>query len=193
MYFRARGFTLLETIVALLISSFAVAMVFQSLRIFVLARDRVAASGATLDRDQLALTWMRQSAEGLLSTNAVVFKGNRHDWSGVTTAAMLARPGVPQLVQWNLSVNGTPAAAYVQGSNSRLTLMMPAGGLEFLYMDEDGKTHRQWPPAMGAFPQLPSAIALEAIGRDRPLFVAPVIAAHNPLPNQGPFDAEGDQ
>ena len=190
---RAPGFTLLETIVALLISSLAVAMVFQSLRVFAVARDRVAATGATLDRNRLALAWMRQSVEGLLATNAVPFKGDRQDWAGATTGAMLARPGVPEVVKWRLSGNGAAAAAYRQGHGAETVLPLPAGRLGFLYLDADGRTHRQWPPALGTYPQLPAAIALVSADHAQPLFIAPVLAHHEPLPSQGPFDAEGDE
>ncbi len=190
---RRRGFTLLETIVALLISTLAVAMVFQSLHVFALARDRVAAAGATMDRNRLALAWMRQSAECLLATDAIPFKGERERWSGVSSAALLTRSGVPEAVQWQLSGDGAAAAAYRQNRDKQLVLPMPAGRLHFVYVDAEGKAHRQWPPALGAYPQLPAAIALVSADRAQPLFIAAVLAHHDPLSNQGPFDAEGDQ
>ena len=191
---RRRGFTLLETIVALLISTLAVAMVFQSLHVFALARDRVAAAGATMDRNRLALAWMRESAESLLATDAIPFKGERERWSGVSSAALLTRSGVPEAVQWQLSGDGAAAAAYRQNrSNKQLVLPMPAGRLHFVYVDAEGKAHRQWPPALGTYPQLPAAIALVSADRAQPLFIAAVLAHHDPLSNQGPFDAEGDQ
>lgn len=192
MSHRQRGFTLLETIVALLISSLAVAMVFQNLHVFALARDRVAAAGATMDRNRLALAWMRQSAEGLLATDALPFQGGRTRWRGISVASVLSRPGVPERVQWQLSSQGAAAAAYRQNHGRQRVLPLPAGRLHFVYLDADGKTHRQWPPALGTYPQLPSAIALISADHAQPLFVAAILASHNPLPDQGPFDAAGD-
>jgi hypothetical protein len=34
--------------------------------------------------------------------------------------------------------------------------------VKFVYVDEMGEPHDQWPPALGLFPQLPSQIQIES-------------------------------
>ncbi len=190
---RARGFTLLETIVALAISMMVVTIVFQSLRVFSLARERVAATGATVDRNQLTLAWMRDSVAGLLAVDKKPFKGNASGWSGTTTNAMLQPEGIPVPVRWRLGQNGAPAIAYREWDGSALVLPAPARELRFVYLDAKGDAHAHWPPRLGEFPDLPSAIALLAQGHQAPLLVVAVIGQKKPLTDQGPFDTEGDQ
>ena len=190
---RARGFTLLETIVALAISMMVMTIVFQSLRVFSLARERVAATGATVDRNQLTLAWMRDSVAGLLAVDKKPFKGNASGWSGTTANAMLQPAGIPVPVHWRLGQNGAPAIAYREWDDAALVLPAPARELRFVYLDAKGDAHTHWPPRLGEFPDLPSAIALEALGHQAPLLIVAVIGQKKPLIDQGPFDTEGDQ
>ncbi|MCK9366962.1 MAG: prepilin-type N-terminal cleavage/methylation domain-containing protein [Metallibacterium scheffleri] len=186
------GFTLLETIVALAISMMVVTIVFQSLRVFSLARERVAATGATVDRNQLTLAWMRDSVASLLAVDKKPFKGNASGWSGTTANAMLQAAGIPVPVHWQLGQNGAPAIAYREWNGPALVLPAPARELRFAYLDAKGAVHSHWPPRLGEFPDLPAAIALEARGHAAPLFVVAIIGQKKPLTDQGAFDTEGD-
>ena len=190
---RVRGFTLLETIVALAISMLVVTIVFQSLRVFSLARERVAATGATVDRNRLTLAWLRDCAAGLLAVDGKPFKGDAKGWSGTTANAVLQQVGIPVPVHWQVGSGGSPAILYRQWQERALVLPAPASELHFVYLDAKGNVHTHWPPRLGKFPDLPSAIALLARGHESPLLIQAVIGHKQPLTDQGPFDAEGDQ
>ena len=64
--------------------------------------------------------------------------------------------------------------------------------MRFVYLDAKGDAHTHRPPRLGEFPDLPSAIALEAQGHQAPLLVVSIIGQKKPLIDQGPFDTEGD-
>ncbi|EQD60412.1 type II secretion system protein, partial [mine drainage metagenome] len=165
----------------------------QSLSVFGLARERVAATGATVDRNQLTLAWMRDSVASLLAVDKKPFKGNASGWSGTSANAVLQPAGIPVPVRWQLGQNGAPAIAYSEWAGHALVLPAPAGELRFAYLDAKGEQHSHWPPRLGEFPDLPAAIALEVQGHAAPLFVVAIVGQKKPLTDQGSFDTEGDQ
>lgn len=190
-----RGLTLLEMIVTLLIASLIVLVTFQSLHVFAVARERVAAYGATLDRNRLVLGWLRDSSESLIAVPKPVFKGDAKGFEGTVTAPVLERAGVPTPVRWRIDASGLAALDYREFDGKPLLLPLPEGGqLHFEYFDASGKPHDQWPPALGEHPDLPAAIALLAgPDGDHPLLIAAILGARKPWLQPGPFDAAGDE
>ena len=190
-----RGLTLLEMIVTLLIASLIVLVTFQSLHVFAVARERVAAYGATLDRNRLVLGWLRDSSESLIAAPKPVFKGDAEGFEGTVTAPVLERAGVPTPVRWRVDASGLAALDYSEFGGKPLLLPLPEGGrLHFEYFDASGRPHDQWPPALGEHPDLPAAIALLAgPDGDQPLLIAAILGARKPWLQPGPFDAAGDE
>ena len=64
---RVRGFTLMEVLVVLVIVSLTTAALFQMLGIYRIARERVSAQVAEVDRRTLVQEWFTDSIHGLLA------------------------------------------------------------------------------------------------------------------------------
>lgn len=198
-----RGFTLMEMLVVLLIASMALALTTQALSQYQRAYARTSASAQASREYRLSASWLRNSIQALIpspttgaSANAVggglmpdaplpVFDGDNHGFSGLTLAPVLAGQGVPVLQAWQV-VRG-PAGTDVlelQEEDRRILLSFPGTGrLQLHYLDDKGKVHDQWPPALGVWPQLPAAVVLEvASGADG--FGAATLAAAVTGPRQ---------
>ena len=172
----ARGFTLLEMLVVLLIAGMALALTSQALGQYRRANDRVAESTQAGREYRMAERWFRDSVMGLHavddSTQVVTltreglsplaFRGDERGFSGFTLLPVLSGQGVPTRQSWTIEPNryGQDTLA-LEEDGKRLTIPFPDTGLiQLSYLDAKGDTHSQWPPAEGEFPHLPAAVAL---------------------------------
>lgn len=187
------GFTLLETLVMLLLVSFAVTLMFEMLGTYRIARERAAAYAGTVDRQALFEAWLRDVIRGLHPTATQGLAGTPTAFRALTLNGLRQPPGAPVDAQWDL----------VPGQNEWTVRYTEAGTLlwelplratreaRFVYFDTDGKSHDAWPPATGLHPALPRSIALvreDDSGSTSRTLVASVLG---PLdPRLDPFELE---
>ena len=191
---RARAFTLMETLVMLLISALAMTLMFQALAGFNRSRQRAAALEGVRDNGAVVLDWLRDSIRGLvaldmtgLTTNAddpvLGLKGDAQGFTATTLDPLLGAAGVPVTISWHVQ----PAASgdrlvYRETGQQPLTLSLrEVGTLHFAYLDKDGKALPSWPPQLGLQVPLPQAIELLSDGSDGSQVMAQSIAVPRPM------------
>jgi len=205
---RARGFTLLEMLVVLLIAGMALALTTQALGQYQRAQTRAIANERAGREYRLSEAWFRDSVRGLypaaprdaqaarsttrlgMGAGAPVFTGTSEGFTGVTLAPVLAGQGVPVLQVWR-SVrdrNGVTRLE-LEEEGKTLQLSLPrAADMRLHYVDPEGKLHAQWPPKLGLWKQLPEAVLLELLpevdGPAGSLIASAVMGPRDPLDPQ---------
>ena len=202
---REHGFTLLETLVMLIVSSLAVMMLFQALASFNHSRERIAALEGVRNNDAVVLGWIRDSFRGVVAIDApgttakpddpaAGLHGTAEGFTALTLAPLLGPPGTPVKVQWSIE-RGASGNRLVYREAGQAPLILPlrdAGELRFGYLDHDGKAATSWPPKLGLQAPLPVAIELQFGSGAQLRVVAQSIAT--PLPMQlSPYTNEDDQ
>ena len=188
------GFTLMETLVMLIVSALAVTLMFQALASFSRSRERVAALEGVRDNDQVVLAWVRESIRGLVSFDPTGLTLGPHDagqglqgdasgFTATTLAPLLHRTGEPVVMQWRVAAG--PAGSqleYQEPGQKPLTLTLhDVHSMHFAYLDKDGKEHAHWPPRLGLQEALPDAVELVVDGDNGVRVLAQAIAAPRPM------------
>jgi len=202
---RQRAFTLMETLVMLLISALAMTLMFQALAGFNRSRQRAAALEGVRDNGAVVLDWLRDSIRGLvaldmtgLTTNAddpvLGLKGDARGFTATTLNPLLGATGVPVTVSWQVQpAAGGDRLVYRETGQPPLALpLREVGTLHFDYLDQDGKAHASWPPQLGLQKPLPQAVELLTDGSDGSQVMAQSIAVPRPMPLT-PYTNPGDQ
>lgn len=161
----ARGFTLMEMIVVLMIAGMAVMLGFQSLMQWQQAESAFARIGNETQTNTLTAAWWRSSMRGLMPVEKKPFAGDASSLSGFTINPIFSTAGSMTPIRWQLLEN--PENGRIQlileEKDRTQNLPIPEGATaQFAYMDKDGSIHPQWPPeVLGEAPtQLPQAIRL---------------------------------
>lgn len=175
----ARGFTLLEVIVVLVIASLLVTILTQALwmGLDMLRRSRADMTAQAVEA--MRIQWYREAVAGLQPERpdgVHIFAGGVRRFSGLTTGAPTENLGATLPVTFELdydaAANETRLKVVVAGSAKSTTLLAwPGRTGEFAYLDEAGQSHESWPPAGGAQHQLPRVIVLKA----RPVHAGPLL------------------
>lgn len=176
---RARGFTLMETLVVLVIVSLTTAALFQMLGAYRIARERVAAQAAGIDRRALVQAWFTDSVHGLLAIERAPMRGTPARFAATTLNPLFGTPGAPAEVSWALQ-QGTEGwmLRYAEDGRERWSARVEsATAPRFVYYAADGAESTQWPPALGLQTPLPASIALV---RDGHIDVASVLGSLEP-------------
>src|SRR3546814_10848165 len=92
-----RGFTLMETLVMLVLLSFAVLLMFQMLGSYRIAHQRVGAQSERIGRDALLNAWLAETIAGEFALKASPVKGDPLRFSGLTLNPLYASPGAPKI------------------------------------------------------------------------------------------------
>src|SRR5579863_5868480 len=170
----ASGFTLIETMVVLIIVAMIGAILFSSYQRILDIRIRLAAFLDGTDAPTLIAGWFRGSVEGLLPDQkggADVFVGAPHRFVGLSTAPIDGTPGVPTRIAWELvfdAANARTALTYRDGNAAPLTIASWPGERGALrYCGARLTCFDTWPPPdqTGAetASQLPALIVLLAV------------------------------
>ena len=190
-----RGFTLLETLVMLVVSSLAIMMMFQALAGFNHARERISALEGVRNNDAVVLGWLRDSFRGVVAIEptagvtrksddpAAGLRGTADGFTALTLTPLLGQAGAPVRVQWQIerSVNGS-ILIYQETGRTPLTLpLRDAGELHFVYLDKSGTATPEWPPNSGLQTPLPNAIELQLGHGAQMRVVAQAIATPRPM------------
>lgn len=175
----ARGFTLMEMLVTLVLISFATMLMFQMLGSYRIALERVGAQAAGIDREAMFQAWFRDSVNGLYAAPKLHFVGEETRFSGTTLNPLYAAEGSPTQLAWEVhrDQDGGLEVAYLENGSERWRMRRrDPSPLRFAYYDSDGKQLDRWPPSLGNVnPEaLPALVALvrDDNGVDRPLLAA---------------------
>lgn len=181
---RQAGLTLLEMLVVLLISGMALALGFQTLGQWRRADVALSAVTGRLQNERLTRAWLQDSLRGLTPVEEAPFKGSESELSGTSLNPVIASQGGATPIGWRL--DDEDAGYFLTLSEHGQTLRLPLPDVEaahFSYLDAEGKSHPQWPPALGVSDALPVAIQLHlepALGQER-VWSAPIAGIRNPI------------
>lgn len=178
----AAGFTLLETIVTLVVVSLIVVVLMQALQQALDLRTRLLRHERGTRMASLQEQWFRDSvsaaiadlpdAMGRMEGSATAFE--------LVSAAPLSGNGLGR-IRWALpKVDGGQALAYGdQGWRDLPVIRGPLQDASFAYLDAQGQWHDEWKPgdAPGADDGLPRMIRLQAATTTGPLtWLVPILA-----------------
>ena len=158
---RISGLTLLEMIVVLRISGMALALGFQALVQWQRAQASIGAVGGQLREVTLTQDWLRDSLRGLTPVKEAPFAGDDLALSGITLTPVTAGQGGSATIAWRIESGPRGLELSLEENGQAMQLPLPDSvSAHFSYLDEEGTSHRQWPPALGTGQHLPAAIVL---------------------------------
>lgn len=170
----ASGFTLLETLVTLVIVAMVAALLSEGL--FQLGRLERRLGGEQLQAQigRLHVLWVRQVIEGLLpgvANGPDRLVGSARQFEGVSTLLPVSEVRGPRFARLELRYRQESGETELQLSHGdgldRLGMAVvlarwPGDRGQWLYLDGEGAWLQQWPPAFAKAPTpLPLAIALD--------------------------------
>ena len=188
---RSHGFTLLETLVALVITALASVLIMQGLSHVLTLRDRVLEHTEYQREDALRRGWFGDTVGALIADLPRIerhrFEGDAQGFRGLTLASLQELPGVPVIAEWRLEQEGDVFHLYYrqeQGEWQR-SWSWRAEQAAFAYFDPDLGWQAQWPVQNA--PPLPAAISFTTEWRGRPLtWVAAIRGTRNVRPGLEP-------
>lgn len=188
---KARGFTLVEMLVVLVLTGAIVAILTQALGQVFRLQSHFGAELFNTQQGEMYTEWFRQSVNGLLPDHPdgpEKFKGAEKEFQGLTLAPLDTSSEALQAFAWSLAFDpksGETQLQYSSGEKAVVVLSWPGNSGRFVYVDEKDETHDAWPPFSGRWPQLPKAINLEYRDTDGPrVIVAVPKGPHNALPRR---------
>ncbi|HLP98252.1 MAG TPA: type II secretion system protein [Sideroxyarcus sp.] len=176
-----RGFTLVEMLVVLLIVGMAGGILFDGAAQVMGMQDRLNDQLTRLRGEGLRADWLRQVVQGMQPDYAdgkQVFRGTPSGFSGLTTNPLAGGYGALQPFELTLTrdaAHDQMLLRYGTGKDAPIILHWAGDRGRLRYMDDRGEAHEDWPPPLGLWPQLPSAITLEGERDGAPWSI---VAAH---------------
>lgn len=170
---RARGFTLIEVLVVLLITAMVSTLLLQGFRQVLDLRVRY----LTLSREQstefLKQHWFLSLCKGIVpdfSNGDYMFEGDREEFSGLTLSPLGSYVGRAVPFSLRLERDDEELVLYYEegeeqsgGSEQEEPLALARfreRSVQFAYVSEDLRTHRYWPPMGRASNSVPQNILL---------------------------------
>lgn len=182
------GFTLIEMLVVLLIVAMAGGLVFEGGAQVMGMQARLEGQLSQLRGLSLRADWIRQLVQGLqpdFQDGAQIFKGSPHGFSGLSTNPLSGDYGGIEPFTLSLEqdrIHGEMTLRYGTKPDAPAILHWQGDRGGFHYLDDKGEAHEDWPPPLGLWPQLPSAITLEGGGDVTWLIVATPAGPRWPSP-----------
>lgn len=196
------AFTLLETLVMLIISALVVTLMFQALAGFNRARQRVAAIEGVRDNRSVLFGWMRDSISAIVAIAPIPgaavpaddpslgLRGNAEGFAATTLGSLVAPSGTPVTVSWRVSVaNGRARLMYQEQAGESFAFDLGRAEVSFQYMDVEGKWQSSWPPELGVASPLPLAVELTMRSGGREDIWVQALAAPEPI-TPAPYTAD---
>lgn len=154
------GFTLMETLVMLMLVAMAATMMFQMLQSYRIAQERISTQAGQQDRSSLFEAWLVDGVRGLRAEPGQPFTGTRSGFDGTTLNPLFDSGGAPSAIEWTLrSTSQGGEIAYAEAGKERWSMpLRDFDGARFVYLDREGKQHDQWPPPQGLQESLPAAV-----------------------------------
>lgn len=178
-----RGFTLVEVLVVLVITSLVSALLFQALAQIYRVQGRFGDQLAQSQGGAMRADWYRQLLQGLQADYAdgkQKFTGASDHLAGLTATTPRVAGGAAEWIELRL----VPSDTSSQGGDVRMKTSLGEvvlltwsgqGRAEFSYLDANGAEHPQWPALLRASvlaadastqQQIPAAILLKLPGQD---------------------------
>lgn len=158
---KSRGFTLVEVLVVLVITSMVSALLFQVLAQVGRVQARFGEQLAQSQGGAMRAEWFRQVVQGLQAVEAddpQRFEGQARRFVGLTRTGLQAQVGAPQWVAMEIQfarqgVGGAVRYAATARAEPEAVLLdwIDPGTAEFAYLDASGVEYSQWPPAAGQY------------------------------------------
>jgi len=173
------GFTLLETLVVLVLVSLISVLLMQGLGFVMQLRTHFVEQIDDLQQGALQEHWFRSSTSSLFpasKTSPYLFHGKPKVLTGLTMAAINQDIGVPTPFKWALQTEQDRTILYyypdlIKQPNLKWQVMDWYGHEgKFQYLSTTGRWFNQWPPdKFEQIPQLPEAILFTAKRRQHTL------------------------
>jgi general secretion pathway protein J len=153
----AQGFTLMETLVVLVIVTLLSSILYSSLSSLAAAEARLGERDRQERRITLARDWWADSVKAMAFDARWPFTGDAEGFQGFTTAGIDGTPR-PSRVRWYVDEANRLAIAGGEGG----TLSFDAGAIRprFAYQGESGDWYDAWPQDGMPVDSLPQAIVL---------------------------------
>lgn len=184
------GFTLVEILVVLILTSLITGILFQAMERMYRLQDRFGIELAYAQQDVMIKDWFRQTIEGLLPDYADgqnKFRGTARQLSGLTINPLnIHQYGAPSEFEWKLVFDpneGSMHLVYTENGQAASMLSWAGNIGRFIYLDSKGEAHETWPPPLGIWPQLPKQVQVQAIKNSGSIVVlATPMGPASPLP-----------
>ena len=177
----SNGFTLLEILVVLVLTSLITGILLQGLQQVYRLQTHFGTELFASQQGAMRIDWFRSSINGIIPDapdGKNKFKGEARRISGQTTAPLDAPDGTLAPFIWHMDFDpktGEMALYSGEGSDAPLVLTWPGNEGRFLYLDEEGRNHEFWPPLSGKPSQVPLMVLLEMgpLGQGRKIVATP--------------------
>lgn len=186
---RAKGFTLLEMLVVLLIVSLISALLMQGFLYMAGVYGVVDRKQKALQSNQLSIGWLKDSVQGLVNGadgsawkeySAQPFTGSESGFEGLGLVALSTAGGVvtPLIVGWRFEGGSSDELSLVYSerrfgradADHHVVRRWPRGVARISYLVGD-QWHANFPVAQGQHDRLPGAIRVEVNSPRAPLYV----------------------
>lgn len=168
-----RGFTLVETLVALAITAAVAGLLLSVATQAGGARARLGVRSAMAERAELGASWYRNSVEGLIQTTAADSwpQGTPSRFRGLTLTPLDGEIGATAAMDWSIQPDGAGEALIWRGAVGENWVIhrWRGAGARFAYLGPDLQWYDSWgatgdpgDPALnaGKNPPFPSAVRL---------------------------------
>lgn len=165
---KTRGFTLIEMLVVLLITSMVVGLLFQAMSQLLVVQRRAGEIIAKSQQGVMIEDWFRLSLQGLqpdYDSGNHKFVGLQRQMKGLTTNPLTADYGTIVPFSWAIAYDAERQYSSLKYNDGRVetpVLTWPGDSGRFVYVDSRGEAHDTWPPPLGKkWTQLPAVIRFE--------------------------------
>ena len=183
---RARGLTLVETLVVLVLVSLLGTLLIQGGGFFLGMYASVKRVHRDASAAELRRHWFASTLQAMVPSKIEPrrFAGDGSAFEGVTLQALAAEPGLPVRVRWSLGEEGgAPSVVYAEEEGPSWTVLSSGGGaLAFEYADSAGAWHGRWPLAEDSRERIPRMVRLVEAGGPT-LWLARLDLYPEPVPN----------
>lgn len=179
----AGGFTLLEILVVLLLSTMIGGLLLQGMEQVYRLQRQLGQETFNSGEGEMLASMFRESIRGLstdYSEGKNRLKGDARQLSAISTNALSTELGAPAPISWRLlydSNTGQTSLRYGKDEQSPVIFSWPGKEGKFIYLDTKMQRHETWPPPTGLWPQLPAVIILETSRNGAPWSIIAAPAA----------------
>lgn len=164
---QARGYTLLEVLVVLVITGLVSTVLMQALSQVYGLQQRFGVQLLRSETGAMQADWYRQVVQSLqpeLPDSPDRLRGQERELRGLATDPFAVDQGSPRPVELALRFDDRSGLTRLQmrmdGREVALAAWPDITHSAFIYVDAKGGAHAQWPPPLGAWPALPASVQL---------------------------------